>query len=190
MRIESELKMNENISVLSAGERFSFKGFDWIVLDNNMDGGVLAIMASAWNRKKYCFDEDGNNNYAKSSLRRKLLNELLPILGEDNLIPHEVDLVADNGDDRYGKIMDRLFILSCDEYRKYRKNVPLLPGEIWTCTPWYILDTGNGSSVRGVDITTGRLGGHYVYNSYGVAPACVFNSKNLKLHRQVQMVEA
>ena len=189
MRIESELKMNENISVLNAGESFGFKGFEWIVLDNNLDGGVLAITASVWSNKEYSFDDDDCNNYAKSSLRRKLLNELLPILGEDNLIPHEVDLVADNGDNRYGKITDRLFILSCDEYRKYRKNVPLLPGGMWTCTPWYILDTGNGSGVRCVN-STGSLGSHYIYNSYRVAPACVFNPKNLKLHRQVQMVEA
>ena len=113
----------ENIGVLSAGERFGFKGFEWIVLDNNVDGGVLAIMASAWNNEEYSFDDDGCNNYAKSSLRRKLLNELLPVLGEDNLIPHEVDMVADNGDDRYGTVTDRVFILSCDEYRKYRIDV-------------------------------------------------------------------
>lgn len=43
----------ENIGVLSAGERFGFKGFEWIVLDNNVDGGVLAIMASAWNNEEY-----------------------------------------------------------------------------------------------------------------------------------------
>lgn len=179
----------ENIGVLSVGERFSFKGFDWIVLDNNVDGGVLAIMTSTWNGEEYCFDDDGCNNYAKSSLRRKLLNELLPVLGEDNLIPHEVDLVADNGDDRYGKITDRLFILSCDEYRKYRKNVPLLPEWMWTCTPWYISNTGNGNSVRNVGMDD-YLNSSHAYYSYGVAPACVFNPKNLKLHRQVQMVEA
>lgn len=49
----------ENIGVLSAGERFGFKGFEWIVLDNNVDGGVLAIMASAWNNEEYSFDDDG-----------------------------------------------------------------------------------------------------------------------------------
>lgn len=54
----------ENIGVLSAGERFGFKGFEWIVLDNNVDGGVLAIMASAWNNEEYSFDDDGCNNYA------------------------------------------------------------------------------------------------------------------------------
>ena len=179
----------ENIGVLSAGERFGFKGFEWIVLDNNVDGGVLAIMTSAWNNEEYSFDDDGYNNYAKSSLRRKLLNELLPVLGEDNLIPHEVDLVADNGDDRYGTVTDRVFILSCDEYRKYRKHVPLLPEWMWTCTPWYITKSGNGSSVRCVD-TGGILYNNIADSSGGVAPACVFNPKNLKLHRQVQMVEA
>lgn len=182
----------ENIGVLSAGERFGFKGFEWIVLDNNVDGGVLAIMTSAWNNEEYSFDDDdddGYNNYAKSSLRRKLLNELLPVLGEDNLIPHEVDLVADNGDDRYGTVTDRVFILSCDEYRKYRKHVPLLPEWMWTCTPWYISDTGDGYYVRYVG-TDGILNGGDAYGGNGVAPACVFNPKNLKLHRQVQMVEA
>lgn len=179
----------ENIGVLSAGERFGFKGFEWIVLDNNVDGGVLAIMASAWNNEEYSFDDDGCNNYAESSLRRKLLNELLPVLGEDNLIPHEVDMVADNGDDRYGTVTDRVFILSCDEYRKYRKHVPLLPEWMWTCTPWYTPNAGSGGNVRGVG-TGGSLSGNGAYGGGGVAPACVFNPKNLKLHRQVQMVEA
>lgn len=178
----------ENISILSAGERFGFKGFGWIVLDNNVDGGVLAIMASAWNNEEYSFDDDGCNNYAKSSLRRKLLNELLPVLGEDNLIPHEVDMIADNGDDRYGTVTDRVFILSCDEYRKYRKHVPLLPEWMWTCTPWYISDAGSGNYVRDV-FTDGSLVSNNASGSYGVAPACIFNPKNLKLHRQVQMVE-
>ena len=178
----------ENISILSAGERFGFKGFEWIVLDNNVDGGVLAIMTSAWNNEEYRFDDDGCNNYAKSSLRRKLLNELLPVLSEDNLIPHEVDLVADNGDDRYGTVTDRVFILSCDEYRKYRKHVPLLPEWMWTCTPWYITNSESDNYVRHVN-TDGHLCNNGAYYGSGVAPACVFNPKNLKLHRQVQMVE-
>lgn len=179
----------ENIDVVSAGERFDFKGFEWIVLDNNVDGGVLAVMTSTWNNKEYIFDDDSRNNYAKSSLRRKLLDELLPVLGEDNLIPHEVDLVADNGDDRYGTVTDRVFILSCDEYRKYRKYVPLLPEWMWTCTPWYISHAGSSSHVRGVS-DAGSLGNFSAYYSIGVAPACVFNPKNLKLHRQAKVVEA
>lgn len=182
----------ERINVLSAGERFSFKGFDWICLDPNAEDGdgVLAIMAETWNGKEYQFDKDGKNNYAKSSLRKKLLNDLLPVLGEENLLPHTVDLVADNGDDAYGVVIDKVFILSCDEYRKYRKHVPLLEEWMWTCTPWYIDPySGYGSSVR-IVYTTGFLNYYYASYSFGVAPACVFSSKNLKLRRQAQMYEA
>ena len=186
---EDDNTMKKEITELSAGTHFEFKGYEWIVLDNNVDGGVLAIMASAWNNKDYSFDDDGCNNYAKSSLRRKLLNELLPVLGEDNLIPHEVDMVADNGDDRYGTVTDRVFILSCDEYRKYRKHVPLLPKWMWTCTPWYISDTGYGNFVRFVNAggCLGDSGMSGVYN--GVAPACVFNLEKLNLEYKVEITE-
>lgn len=177
-----------NIKGLAPGTHFMFTNYEWIVLDINVDGGVLAIMASTWNNKEYNFDDDGCNNYAKSSLRRKLLNELLPVLGEDKLIPHEVDMVADNGDDRYGTVTDRVFILSCDEYRKYRKHVPLLPEWMWTCTPWYISDAGDSYYVRSVN-GAGRLNGSGVYNSFGVAPACIFNLKKLISKRGMVYLE-
>ena len=177
-----------NIKGLAPGTHFMFTNYEWIVLDINVDGGVLAIMASTWNNKEYNFDDDGCNNYAKSSLRRKLLNELLPVLGEDNLIPHEVDMVADNGDDRYGTVTDRVFILSCDEYRKYRKHVPLLPEWMWTCTPWYISDAGHSNYVRGVG-GTGSLNYSYANGSGGVAPACVFNPKKLISKRGMVYLE-
>ncbi len=182
--------MKKEITELSTGTHFEFKGYEWIVLDNNVDGGVLAIMASAWNNEEYSFDDDGCNNYAKSSLRRKLLNELLPVLGKDNLIPHEVDMVADNGDDRYGTVTDRVFILSCDEYRKYRKHVPLLPEWMWTCTPWYTPNTGGGSYVRYVN-TDGFLNNYSndVYDSYGVAPACVFNPEKMNFEYKIEIRE-
>lgn len=181
---------NENITLLSPGTHFMFRCFEWIVLDNNVDGGVLAVMASAWNDEEYSFDDDGCNNYAKSSLRRKLLNELLPVLGEDNLIPHEVDLIADNGDDRYGTVTDKVFILSCDEYRKYRKHVPLLPEWMWTCTPWYISDAGSSCNVRYVNDEG------YLYSvssgadsSYGIAPACVFDPEKFKTKKAIIQLE-
>lgn len=185
---DNYINNENNITTLIPGMHFTFKNFEWIVLDNNVEGGVLAIMASAWNNEEYSFDDDGCNNYAKSSLRRKLLNELLPVLGEDNLIPHEVDMVADNGDDRYGTVMDRLFILSCDEYRKYRNNVPLIPEWMWTCTPWYIPGDGSGGNVRFVSSAGGLYRGS-ANHSYGVAPVCVLNPQKLKAKNTIIQLE-
>ncbi len=178
----------DDIRTLPDRSHFNFKGFAWIALDNNVDGGVLAIMASSWNGEKYCFDENCRNNYAKSSLRRKLLNELLPVLGEDNLIPHEVDLVADNGDDRYGKISDKVFILSCDEYRKYRKNIPSRLGWMWTCTPWYITDPERSHNVRYVSMND-FISDHIATSSNEVLPVCVFNPEKVKIEYQFANVK-
>lgn len=179
----------EEISVLSAGERFSFKGFDWITLGHTEDGGVLAIMDGCWKEIPFDNKRDYTNNYAKSTLRKTLLEELLPVLGEENLLPHVVDLVADNGDDSYGTVTDKVFILSCDEYRKYRKHIPLLDEWSWTCTPWWIdPHSGGGYNVRDI-YATGSLYNYDAYYSHGVAPACVFNPAHLKLRRQAQMVE-
>lgn len=181
--------MRENdIRTLPGGSHFNFKGFQWVVLDNDVDGGVLAIMASAWNGEGYHFDEDCCNNYAKASLRRKLRNELLPALGEDNLIPHEVDLTADNGDDRYGTVTDKVFILSCDEYRKYRKNIPPRSGWVWTCTPWYITDPERSHHVRYVSMDD-FISDHIATSSNGVLPACVFNPEKVKIEYQFANVK-
>lgn len=181
--------MRENdIRIIPDGSHFYFKRFEWIVLDNNVEGGVLAIMASSWNGDEYCFDEDCCNNYAESSLRRKLLSELLPVLGEDNFIPHEVDLVADNGDDRYGTVKDKVFILSCDEYRKYRKNVPLLPEWMWTCTPWGASTTKYLNSARSVS-ETGYLCSEEVNEMNGILPACVFNPEKVKVGYTIPTIE-
>lgn len=164
--------------MLKVGDRFNFKGFEWIVLDNNVDGGVLAIMAEHW--KVAPFDDNCNNDYRISSLRQRLFKELLPILGEENLMPHVVDLTADNGDDTYGVIMDKVFILSCDEYRRYREHIPLLKEWSWTCTPWFINPhTGNGHFVRAVNGTGGLDDYDANYNG-GVSPVCVFKLKTLK----------
>lgn len=176
----------DSIETLRPGDCFIFKGFKWIVLDNNLDGGVLAIMAKCW--KEIPFDNNYSNDYRTSSLRKQLTEELLPILGEENLVPHEVDLTADNGDTTYGTVVDKVFILSCDEYRKYREHVPLLKAWMWTCTPWYISPHAGGShSVRNV-CSAGILGGSNAYDSYGVAPACVFRAKNLKLRKTIEIV--
>lgn len=42
----------DDIRMLPAGSHFNFKGFEWIALDNNVDGGVLAVMTSSWNGEK------------------------------------------------------------------------------------------------------------------------------------------
>lgn len=108
------------------------------------------------------------------------------------LLSHTVDLVADNGDRAYGTVKDTVFILTCDEYRKYRDYIPYYDSFIWTSTPWYCggegSDTGHVDIVRGV-CAGGKLGHGNAHGRGAVAPACVLNPKSLNLRQSMAYVE-
>ena len=142
-----------NITTLRPSEHFMFKGFEWVCLDpNHTDGGVLAIMAKPWAKEvKFCpdekyADEKGNwNNYRTSNVRRILSSMANAVFDGESLLAHTVDLVADNGDRAYGTVQDFVFILTCDEYRKYRDYIPHYDSWIWTATPWYCGEKGSNT---------------------------------------------
>lgn len=168
---------------MKIGEKFTFKGFEWVVLDEhdfNGEKAVTAIMTKAW--ATVPFDEDNRNDWRTSSIRKKLQEELLPILGEENLITRSVELVADNGDRRYGWCDDKIWLLSCDDYRKYReiilKNCDFEDDWWWTLTPWWIDEDGYGYRVRTI-FPSGGVYGIRAVSSFGVAPACVFHLASL-----------
>ena len=167
---------------MNVGEKFRFKGYEWVALEVNEDN-VVAIMTKAWDTA--AFDENNENNrndWKNSSIRKRLQEELLPVLGEENLITRSVDLVADNGDRRYGRCDDKIWLLSRDDYRKYREtilaNCDFQDDWWWTLTPWYINDVGGGYFVRLIN-PSGGVNNNYVGTSYGVAPACVFHLASL-----------
>ena len=189
-----------NITTLRPGEHFMFKGYEWVCLDpNHPDGGVLAIMAKPWKEdvrfsldSRYTDGKGNWNNYFSSSIRTDLIDALADTLG-NNLILHEVDLVADNGDFAYGKVEDPVFILTCDEYRKYRDYIPHYDSWIWTATPWYCGDdkdsnTGPAGIVRLVD-GDGKLSYNSAYDRGAVVQACILNPASLNLRQSMAYVE-
>ena len=122
------------------------------------------------------FDLNDCNNWAKSRARKKLNTEFLSLMDENDLLPFESDLTADNGDTAYGKCVDNIGILSCDLYRKYRKIVPLFDEWMWTCTPWRC-GTPNSGYDLGVRLVSsdGTMYDNLVINGNGLAPACIFH---------------
>ena len=189
-----------NITTLRPGEHFMFKGFEWVCLDpNHPDGGVLAIMAKPWAKDiKFCpsdkfADEKGNwNNYRTSHVRGLLSDLANAVFDRKSLLPHTVDLVADNGDRSYGAVADLVFILTCDEYRKYRDYIPHYDSLIWTATPLCCGDedsnTGCASHVRSMSVS-GKFYNSSAGSNNAVAPACVLNPASLNLRQSMTCVE-
>lgn len=189
-----------NITTLRPGEHFMFKTFEWVCLDpNHPDGGVLAIMAKTLAEDvKFCpsdkfADEKGNrNNYRTSNVRGIISGMESAVFEKKSLLSHTVDLVADNGDMAYGTVHDDVFILTCDEYRKYRDYIPHYDSWIWTATPWYCgdkdSDIGVANCVRGVSKGSLFDNSSALYGR-AVAPACVLNPKFLNLRQNMAYVE-
>lgn len=188
-----------NITTLRPGEHFMFKGFEWACLDpNHPDGGVLAIMAKPWAKDvqfcqsdKFADWKSNWNNYRTSNVRRILSDMTNAVFEKKSLLSHTVDLVADNGDKNYGTVRDDVFVLTCDEYRKYRDYIPHYDSLIWTATPLCCGDkdsnTGYASHVRSMSVN-GKFY-NIAYSGAAVVPACILNPKSLNLRQSMAYAE-
>ena len=162
-----------DFSKIKDGEHFMYHGIEFIRLGLEQ-GGVLCMTAKPIAEE--AFDPNGCNNWAKSRARKKLNTEFLSLMDENDLLPFESDLTADNGDTAYGKCVDKIGILSCDLYRKYRKIVPLFDEWMWTCTPWHC-GTPYSGYAHGVRLvrSDGTVNDVGAYGAHGLAPACIFH---------------
>lgn len=174
---------------LRPGEEFVYNGIRFICLDV-IDGNYLAITADCLCEKRFNDNyNDGCNNWKTSTLRRFLNEDVLEEhFDAKHLIKQTSDLTADNGDKAYGTCEDYITLLTCDQYRKYRDYVPLFEECMWTLTPWRC-DPGIANYVRNV-YPAGAIISGSAYNSLGLAPVCLFNSNNLTLRRQAQLIPA
>ncbi len=165
-----------NFSKIKDGEHFMYRNIEFIRLGFEQ-GGILCMTAKPFEEAP--FDANGCNDWRKSSSREKLNTMFLSLLNENDLLPFESDLIADNGDTSYGKSVDKIGLLSCDLYRKYCKHVPLFDEWMWTCTPWFCKKgtphSWDASTVRLV-LSDGTLYNGDAGNSGALAPACIFRN--------------
>lgn len=118
------------------------------------------------------FDTKNRNDFAASDIREFLNGEFLQkLIGagapEAMFEYFNVDLTADDGLKDYGGDCVRVGLITCDEYRLLRGNIPELPDTWWwTATP----DSPKNSLVRYV-YSDGTLNYYNAYyGNYGVRP--------------------
>ena len=149
------------------GNTVEFAGQKWNVLEEVGENKFLCVNNDIICEKE--FDEDNNNNWKESSLRRYLNGEYLEKFKGVNLATWQQDLTTDDGLEDYGSSEDKIFLLTADQYRKYRRNIRDVKDWWWLITA----DSTINNTVRYVN-TDGSL---YYSNAYfgysGVRPACV-----------------
>ena len=128
------------------------------------------------------FDTKNRNDFAVSDIREFLNGEFLQKLidagAPEAMFEYlNIDLTADDGLKDYGGDRVRVGLITCDEYRLLRGNIPELPDTWWwTATS----DSPKNDGVRCVD-SCGTLDYISAYiGSKGVRPICVLKSEILK----------
>ena len=153
------------IKDVKIGCKFKFGKIEFVKL-NNSYGGCLCLATDVLFRD--CFDEDNLNNWATSTLRQKLMEVIGDYIDKEALVPFDRDLTTDDGMTDYGHCMDTVSLLTCDEYRKYRKLIPNCGESHWTITADSLIYS---YSVRFV-YSDGSLNSSRAFSG-GVRPLCV-----------------
>ena len=128
------------------------------------------------------FDAQNRNDFAASDIREFLngefLHKLIAAGAPEAMFEYfNVDLTADDGLKDYGGDRVRVGLITCDEYRLLRGNIPELPNTWWwTATP----DSPKNPFVRYVYFDGTLSSDSACVGGGGVRPLCVLKSEILK----------
>lgn len=155
------------IKDVKIGSKFEFGKIEFVKLDNAY-GGCLCLATNILFKNR--FDEDGESNWEISTLREKLMKVIGDYIDTSALVSFDRDLTTDDGMTDYGHCTDTISLLTCNEYRKYRKLIP-------NCGEWHWTITAESlkypSYVRGVNSGGSLSYGRACSGSDGVRPLCV-----------------
>lgn len=158
-------------------------------------GGVDCIVLDVWQNKilvlakesigNMPFDEGNSNNFPKGTLCKYLNGEFVKKLkanGADTsaLIPTTIDLTSDDGLKDYGETTQKIFLLTCDMYRKYRSVIPNLDNWWWLATAYSTESNGYVNGARRVRSDGGLSYDSVYYDLIGVRPAFYLKSSILE----------
>lgn len=170
--------MTENKHGFQPKQEITVGGIAWTVIQTGADW-VKCIASECVEER--AFDEGNKNDFAASSLRaylngdffRRLIKAGAP---EEMFEYFNIDLTADDGLKNYGGDRVRVGLITCEEYRLFRNNIPALPDTWWwTATP----DSPINSFVRNV-FSDGALNSYNARNGLlGVRPLCNLKSEIL-----------
>lgn len=160
----------------------SYGGLDCIVLDVEQDKILVLAKESIGNMP---FDEGNSNNFPKGTLCKYLNGEFIKKLkanGADTsaLIPTTIDLTSDDGLKDYGETTQKIFLLTCDMYRKYRSVIPNLNDWWWLATAYSTESNGYALYARGVGSDGSLSNGNACNGDLGVRPAFYLKSSILE----------
>ena len=128
------------LAEVAVGDTFRIGEFEFIKFVD-INGQTTAVMKDSIFDSKF---DANTNNFAKSALYKRLVKEVLPkiekIVGAENVVEFETDLLTADGLDIYGKMKSKIGLTTFDFYRSNRAIFDKYPMEDW----WWT-STANGN---------------------------------------------
>lgn len=126
------------------GERFNLDGVEFVKLDCDEEATFVVTSDTL---PECCAFEDGDaeredhNNFSGSLVQKHMerffREQHSPIFKA--IVERTIDLTSMDGMTTYGKPFTVARLLTIDEFRKYRRFIPLTSNPFWTATPWTTL---------------------------------------------------
>lgn len=165
------------LSGIPVGETVKIGGHEMIVLEQL--GDTTALIRKDILPEKMAFGS--TNNYIGSNVQKAceaFADELAAAIGKENIVPHDVDLTADDGLDDFGTATGcRASLITTNMYRRFVRLLDKFkPKEWWwTATPFSIPPHDDDNWVKCVS-PSGYINFVNYFIDYGVRPFCILKS--------------
>ena len=151
------------------GDAFTFDGVRFVKLDESAGAAFVVaedVMLENIPFEREDAEREDHNNYIGSNLERESVSWLLvehpATLGA--AVQRPIDLTTMDGMTDYGMPTVAVRALTIDEYRKYRKFIPLASKPYWLATGWTTKSSPYSDAVNAYCVNTdGTLRSYYRY---------------------------
>ena len=177
---------NMELCRVRQGEAFTFDGVRFVKLDES--AGAVFVVAEDVMLENIPFEHEDaeredHNNYTGSNLEYGILTMLAGKHREiyDAVVERPIDLTTMDGMTDYGMPTVTVRALTIDEYRKYRKFIPLASKPYWLATGWTTKSSPYSDALSAYFVSAGGAPSYIgVYDAYFAArPALYLKSSIL-----------
>ena len=178
-KIKDSLKVSVcdmKLADVSAGETAKIGDHEMIVLEHTGDTTLLLLKGLLKDDQEFGENNNYNGSYV-DAICQEFAKEIAAIVGESNIVLHDVDLTSDDGLKDYGTIQRHASLLTADQARRYVQILDKhkLDAWWWLATPWSTPAHGATSLIKCVSPSGYVVNGYYGLD-IGVRPFCILKS--------------
>lgn len=179
------MKKTIELSRVRQGEHFTLDGVEWVKLDETHMGAFVVAADALPNNCPFESDddrEDANNfcgSHIAKEMERWLRDQHKPIF--EATLERPIDLTTMDGMTDYGTPLAVARLLTIDDYRKYRRFIPLASRPFWLATGWTTKSSPRSDDYYAYSLSPdGAVDRYYVCNAnFAPRPALYLKSSIL-----------